>query len=413
NNAPVAADDVIVCNLSDKGADWAHKSADKIAIDPVLGRIAFPENSLPPSSVSVTYRYGFTMEMGGGEYGRDNTFTGGLEPIIKVPSDKLTIQAALDEIATSGGVVEIENNDYFVETPTIKAPEKNRIELRAADERRSVIVLASDLLITGEDNSEVILNGLLISGGSLRVPAKDSNGNENRVRLLRLRHCTLIPGASPAIKGVPAQSAAPRIFIESPNTILEIDHCIVGGIRAVDGADVRINESIIDAVDETEIAYAGLTGAETGAPLRVVNSTIIGKVHTLQMDLASNTIFLASLKQNDVWIAPVQAEKLQQGCVRFSFIPPGSRLPRLYQCQPKNIEDAARVRPVFTSLRYGDPGYCQLSLHCAIEIRRGADDQAEMGVFHNLYQPQREANLRAGLDEYLRFGLEAGIFYAS
>jgi len=36
-----------------------------------------------------------------------------------------------------------------------------------------------------------------------------------------------------------------------------------------------------------------------------------------------------------------------------------------------------------------------------------------MGAFHNLYQPRREENLRAALNEYLRFGLEAGIFYAS
>ena len=71
------------------------------------------------------------------------------------------------------------------------------------------------------------------------------------------------------------------------------------------------------------------------------------------------------------------------------------------------------MRPVFTSLRYGDAGYCQLSERTAVEIRQGADDQAEMGAFHDLYQPQRKANLRARLDEYLRFGLEAGIFYAS
>ena len=71
------------------------------------------------------------------------------------------------------------------------------------------------------------------------------------------------------------------------------------------------------------------------------------------------------------------------------------------------------MRPQFTSLNYGDPGYCQLSQRCAIEIRQGAEDEAEMGVFHNLYQPQRETNLRVRLDEYLRFGLEAGIFYAS
>ena len=34
-----------------------------------------------------------------------------------------------------------------------------------------------------------------------------------------------------------------------------------------------------------------------------------------------------------------------------------------------------------------------------------------MGAFHALYQPQRETNLRMRLDEYLRLGIEVGIFY--
>ncbi len=36
-----------------------------------------------------------------------------------------------------------------------------------------------------------------------------------------------------------------------------------------------------------------------------------------------------------------------------------------------------------------------------------------MGVTHGLYQPQRQANLGIRLEEYLRFGLEAGVFYAT
>ena len=36
-----------------------------------------------------------------------------------------------------------------------------------------------------------------------------------------------------------------------------------------------------------------------------------------------------------------------------------------------------------------------------------------MGATHELHQPQRETNLRLRLDEYLRFGLEAGFFYAT
>jgi hypothetical protein len=72
-----------------------------------------------------------------------------------------------------------------------------------------------------------------------------------------------------------------------------------------------------------------------------------------------------------------------------------------------------RVKPQFTSLRYGDPGYGQLSLRTPMEIRGGASDEAEMGAFHDRFQPQRETKLRIRLAEYLRFGLEAGIFYVS
>jgi hypothetical protein len=48
-----------------------------------------------------------------------------------------------------------------------------------------------------------------------------------------------------------------------------------------------------------------------------------------------------------------------------------------------------------------------------MEIRNGAEDEAEIGAFHTLYQLQRDTNLRVRLKEYLRFGLEVGIFYVT
>jgi hypothetical protein len=36
-----------------------------------------------------------------------------------------------------------------------------------------------------------------------------------------------------------------------------------------------------------------------------------------------------------------------------------------------------------------------------------------MGAFHDLFAPQRDADLRTRLEEYLRFGLTAGIVYVS
>jgi hypothetical protein len=338
--------------------------------------------------------------------------------VIKVGNKKkrTTISDGLNELITlfsanpeiEAGVVEIVDNQHYFEPLDINVPAGKKVEIRAANEQRPVLLIPGQALISGGENAELTLNGLVIAGGEVFV----SQTIDNELGRLCFRHCTLFPGPSVA-EGSPPQTAGVRLVIEERNVSVEIDHCIIGVIRAVDGARLHITDSIIDATDETEVAYAGLSENDPGAALKTKDTTIIGKVYTQVMELASNTVFLSELKTADDWIAPVIAERLQQGCVRFSYVPPGSRLPRLHRCQPASPGDAARVRPVFTSLRYGDAGYCQLSQHCAVEIRQGADDGAEMGAFHNLYQPQREANLRTSLDEYLRFGLEAGIFFAS
>ena len=71
------------------------------------------------------------------------------------------------------------------------------------------------------------------------------------------------------------------------------------------------------------------------------------------------------------------------------------------------------MQPQFNSVRYGNSTYCQLAHSCANEIKRGASDESEMGAFHDLFQPQREANLRARLDEFMPAGMEAAIIFAS
>ena len=101
----------------------------------------------------------------------------------------------------------------------------------------------------------------------------------------------------------------------------------------------------------------------------------------------------------------VEVVRRQQGCLRFSYAPP-----RRHRCQPTT---GGAAFPHFTSLRYGAPAYCQLTTRTPDAIRRGADDESEMGAFHFLFAPQRESDLRTRLDEYLRVGLEAGIFYES
>jgi len=294
-------------------------------------------------------------------------------------------------------------------------------------------VLGGDLEIRGGDQSEVTLNGLLITGGALVVPAAN-----NQLRRLRLRHCTLVPGIALENDGSPTQPGQPSLRIELDSVTVVIDHCIVGGLRAAPDATVEINDSILDATIETGVAYAALDGDAAGGMLQAVDCMVIGKVHTVLMEYASNVIFISRLAAGDTWLQPVRSERRQTGCVRFSFLPLASLVPRRYRCQPE-LEIANRIEererdgthltalqkavieadvvaslvPRLTSRRYGDPGYCELDVRCAQQIKQGADDEAEMGAFHELYEPQRETNLRVRLDEFLRFGLEAGIFYAS
>jgi hypothetical protein len=165
-----------------------------------------------------------------------------------------------------------------------------------------------------------------------------------------------------------------------------------------------------------------------GPEVEIEESTLFGPADMEILQLASNSIFTG----------PVVAGRRQAGCVRFCFVPECSKVPRRFRCQPdlaiqtkleavlktnpplsKTEQNglAAELRqalqPLFTQRQYGQAAYAQLALNCSLEIRGGADDQAEMGVFHFLQQAQREANLRASLDEFLRVGLEAGIFYVS
>jgi hypothetical protein len=153
---------------------------------------------------------------------------------------------------------------------------------------------------------------------------------------------------------------------------------------------------------------------------------VFGQVQVEAMELGENSLFMGAIR----------VCRRQRGCVRFSYVTPGSRPPKRYQCQPDLVERAVlaaatknklssaqrdsllarerlRVEPEFDSVRYGTPTYCRLTNTCAEEITRGADDGSEMGVFHDLYQAQRAANLRVRLGEYTPAGMSAGIFYAS
>ena len=168
-------------------------------------------------------------------------------------------------------------------------------------------------------------------------------------------------------------------------------------------------------LDSPRPSLGATPGGESPGPDSVIErTTIFGPLHVRELTLASEVIFDKR----------AYSVRRQAGCVRFSYVAPGSRTPRRYRCQPdlalEGVTNTAeqnlirlRVRPTYTSRRYGDPGYAQLGFSCPCVIRTGAENGSEMGAFAELMQPQRETNLKIRLNEYLPFGLNPGLIYVT
>jgi hypothetical protein len=390
---------IVAADLSSWDRALPARSSLTFFVDPVLGRMVASEDVTAPPR--VLFHTAWPAELGGGEYERSGSLdVAGPGATIAIataalPTTLVTLPADVDTI-------ELLDSGRAEAPAAITLPSRPFLELRAVNKRRPTLVLGQTLQIVGAPEASVTINGLQIAGAGLRVSGK--------LRLLRLRHCTLVPGLElDPVTRAPLHPAEPSLVIESPDTTVEIDDCIVGAIRAHEDATVHVRNSIVDATAVDRVAFAGPDGTSPGATLSVVNSTVFGQVHALQLDLASSSIFASARAPADPpEVAPVRAVRRQTGCVRFCFMPTDAVVPRRFRCEPSGDRD---VSPAFESTRFGDAAYAQLAVSCPPSIRRGAEDESEMGAFHDLFQPQREAHLRGRLDEYLRFGLEVGIFY--
>ena len=409
---PIAATDICVCDLREVAGGWAHEATlvpDKIAIDPRLGRLLLGTSVTGP--ILGTFHSGFSRPIGGGEYERSLVGEG----LVTQRSASLgeALQPHLDAIA-SGGRLVIGDSLTYAQTPVFKvdgvtadgAPGLEAV-VTARNGGRPLIASGGAITLAIGARGRLVLDGLVISGGALQLPA----AVDDEPRELVLRHCTLVPGLSLSSDGSAASPSAPSLTVANPFATVMLEQCIVGALRVAGDAQVNLVDCIVDAGSPEAVAFEDVTAGVPGAEMTIRDSTVIGKLHPRLMRLASNTIFFARLAPADSWRAPVWVQRKQEGCVRFCFVPAGSLVPRRFRCVPDDAHPD--VLPHFTSLRYGDPGYAQLRGATDEAIREGADDGGEIGVMHPLFQSQRETNLRIRLEEYLRFGLHAGIFYVT
>jgi hypothetical protein len=423
--------------------DWTYRPLpDQVAVDPQLGRIAFPPSQAKRQKVWVSYNYGFSADIGGGEYNRILSQPPVYNLYLVGENEVFTrIGAALaqwQKDASENAVIEITDCGIYVEPINVSLKPGQTLQLRASSGKRPIIRLLNwetslpdALSVTGEpdpNNSEpsswFTLDGIIVTGRGIDV--------QGEVAGVVIRHSTLVPGWGINCDCEPDHPTEPSLELDNAPNCVRIEHSIIGAIQVnrdevkEDLCRIYISDSIVDAIRSGTVAVGAPEKLCAYAVLQVRRSTIFGQVQVQAIELGENSIFMGL----------VRVCRRQQGCMRFCYVPPGSRTPRRYECQPDLVQNAVlalvkrdglssterdslllserlRVEPEFNSIRYGTPAYCQLADACAAEITTGADDQSEMGVFHDLYQPQRTANLRLRLDEYTPAGMSAGIIFAS
>ena len=421
-----------VCDLSGPEGSWINLPPSSAAypyaaaIDPELGRIALPAASSAPQ-LEATFYYGFNADMGGGEYSREQEFVVQGEalpfPDTVVPPRYATLPEALNfavgQLGPNGKIALELHGSGGLKTASlsIKVPSGSTLEIRGADGSRPMLLLSGEISVTGGPSSSLVLDGLLVGSSAapghppvalIHVPAAAPGGSTNQLGALAINHCTLIPGWALAPTGDPQHKDAPALVAEPEGLQISIQRSIVGALRMESLVTASLSDSILDATSRTNAAYAASDGSSAGGALTLQGCTVVGKVHSTLFTLVSNSIIWAGLAPHDSWTAPLIADRKQAGCVRFSYLPPGSVTSRQFEC----VEQAeGSPQPVFYSLRYGDPAYAKLAPSTDNAIRRGADDGGEMGAFHFVLAPQRETDLRVRIQEYLPVGLESGVFY--
>jgi hypothetical protein len=429
DGVPVPASHICCRDLSDgPGGDWGCTMSGKISIDPMLGRIQFAANIAVPKQLLVSYTYGSGGYIGGGAYVRtvnppaNPTF---VAQIGTASTPTLESAVALWNALAPGasGIILLPGFQSLAAdltgTAAIQLPSTSQLWILAAEIHTDGVpsfdsscttlngnIQVQGIQIPGPGGTVSPLGQLFISGlwisGTIEITGDASGVN--------LMDSTLVPGISLARDGKPTEPGEPSIVAAAIGVSLTLSGCISGPVGIAAGGSACISSSIIDSCCPGNIAYAGSDLASEGADLRIEDCTVIGKLWTRTMQLASNTIFLARRPRHDPWKAAVWASRLQVGCVRFCFVPNDSIVPKRFRCLPDDPSHEAELWPNFITLQYGDPSYAMLSGYVPMAVWTGADDGAEMGAFHGTEETLGIRNVQLCAPEFLPVGLEAGIF---
>jgi hypothetical protein len=424
--------DLVMADLAAVGSDWQRPPAGKVAVDAQRGRISFPLAEAP-TQVEVGYSFGIGGPLGGGPYDRDDsvaealggrtvTWQKGVTRLAAGTGLTSSLQTAIDEwnALPAGQVGLIVVMDSLSYTPTtgfavqIKPgshlaivaadwPDRPTVGGYAAQDRRPAVI--GQISITGatpgagQSAGSIALDGLMVQG-QVRVAS-------GRLGSLRIAHCTLFT----------PNTSIPQLVVEN------------GASGDNPELDVTIVRSIVKAIQlAPEVPALSMT--DTILPSNAAPSLVaLGTATTLEGCTIATKVQVRELEASScLLLGDVEVTRRQSGCIRYSWVAPGSITPRRYRCQPdlakEGLTDPAEQQaaanaaaPRFYTKAYapgtGNGTYqadlCWLHPSCPDAITRGGEGRAEMGAWHFLRLQQREDNVHTLLPDFVRFAMSAGL----
>jgi hypothetical protein len=424
NSNPVEHQRVVAANLEDWGASLGPFPPEKVlAIDPELGRFRFLSAISEELWVPV-YHFGFSGEVGAGPYDLSGSLAIGQVTVVDNGGDANPGPVVMTPPGSPvQGVFQFEDSKTYLPDADISGIQK--LTLQAASfERpylRRVTPSGTEWVFAAEPKSVVppggsepeenlrylSLSGLWIgieqegapTGPCPRPPVAAALVLEGVFDRVVIRHCTLDPGGEKARDASGQCLAIPyvRLLVRGNVEELVIESSILGPIveDSLSGSPGRIQkllvrDSILQSIDSASPAVdIGLGRVD------LERVTIFGDVEVNRL-YASDSLILGRVKVTDN----------QHGCFRFSAANDdgAQRLPQQFE---SHLFAPAVPNHFFTSRRFGDPGYAQLSERAPFEIVRGGENRSEIGAFNRLLAPIKLDDLKAKVNEFMPFGLIA------
>ncbi|NVK87000.1 MAG: hypothetical protein HWE13_02680 [Gammaproteobacteria bacterium] len=355
--------------------DWAPPLLPNVdlTISPADGRMVLEADGHALRTVMVNYQVGMMAPIGAGAYSRVTDFPA---------ADAVWQNSSVAAGTPANGVAAVLDSHTYA-SPQNQLAVINTQVYAAADERPYFVLNNHWRLSAGEDDAQLLLDGLWLGCRNPRNVILDGN-----FETVTIRHCTFDPGGLATDGSVlPPVNLIIAGYVER----LVIEQSVMASIR-LQSTDARVeylivNDSIIQGRD-------GVTIDLLSAQVELQGTTV--------MTLSDGELLIDCERlyaSDSLCAGVVDVTDNQNGCFRFSAAQTGSQVAKPYRSIFRNDFSG-----VFQSTRFADYQFANITPRLFPEMAQGAEEGLEMGAFNQMINPIKQRSAQLKVNEYLPFG---------